>query len=292
MRVVPIAGAQKVKAGACRGIKAEDFAAVMGVRARQARQLPCLAAADVVDGGRAGHRFAIGKCAECVKACRAKGLGHAAAGGGGIHGDDRGRAAGGEIAKRDVVGAQDFRRVKASKQVLQPVRWQVRRFKQAGGNVDPCDPQSPGAAFRHDTGQQILPSRLQQFIFRQGTRCHQSHDLATQGAFCRGASLAWGLCLFGDRHAKSPADQPRKIGGGSMYRHAAHRDGHARMRAARRQGDVERRRRRLGIGEEQFIKIAHPEEEQGFGMLRLQGEPLRHGGGGAFGGGDGHVMDV
>jgi hypothetical protein len=91
------------------------------------------------------------------------------------------------------------------------------------------------------------------------------------------------LHLFDDGHAKSAADQAGEVGFGRVIRHAAHRDRRARVFAAMAQRDVERGRGRLGVVEEHFVEIAHPEEQQRIGMRPLGGEPLRHRGRGVFG---------
>ena len=63
---------------------------------------------------------------------------------------------------------------------------------------------------------------------------------------------------------------------GGMDRHSAHRDRLAVMDAARGQRDVERRRGRLGVVEEQLEEVAHPVEEQAIGRFRLERQILRH----------------
>ena len=55
------------------------------------------------------------------------------------------------------------------------------------------------------------------------------------------------------------------------------------MLAAVGQNDVERGGGGFGVGEKQFVEIAHAEEQQRIGVLGLGGEPLRHGGRGVGG---------
>jgi hypothetical protein len=89
--------------------------------------------------------------------------------------------------------------------------------------------------------------------------------------------------LLGDGDAIAAADQAGEVGLGGMFRDAAHRDGGAVVLAPVGQNDVERGGGGLGVGEEQFVEIAHAEEQQRVRMLRLDGEPLRHGGRGVVG---------
>ena len=67
------------------------------------------------------------------------------------------------------------------------------------------------------------------------------------------------------------------LGGVDWY--AAHRDGGAGMLAAGGERDIEGGCRRFRVGEEEFVEIAHAEEEQRIRVVTLEGEPLRHGGG-------------
>ena len=101
-----------------------------------------------------------------------------------------------------------------------------------------------------------------------------------------GAGL-WVLHLLGHGDAEAAADQAGEIGFGRVLRYAAHRDGRAVVLAALGQRDVERGGGGFGVGEEQFVEVAHAEEHQRIRMRRLGGEPLRHRGGGAGGFGDG-----
>jgi hypothetical protein len=48
------------------------------------------------------------------------------------------------------------------------------------------------------------------------------------------------------------------------------------MLAAMAEDDVECRGCRLGIGKEQFVKVAHAEEQQRVRVIGLRREPLRH----------------
>ena len=90
------------------------------------------------------------------------------------------------------------------------------------------------------------------------------------------ARLGGAFDLLGDGDAVPGADQPGEIGFGGMDRDAAHRHRLAAVRAALGQRDVERRRGRLGVVEEQLEEVAHPVEQQRVAGLRLEAMILRH----------------
>jgi hypothetical protein len=57
------------------------------------------------------------------------------------------------------------------------------------------------------------------------------------------------------------------------------------MLAALGQGDAQQARGDLGVLEEQFVEVAHPEEDDGVRLLGLGRQILAHDGSHAFGGG-------
>ena len=65
-----------------------------------------------------------------------------------------------------------------------------------------------------------------------------------------------------DDDAVTERDQPVQVFVGAVDRHAAHRDVAAEMLAALGEHDAERARGDFGVLEEQFVKIAHPVEQQ------------------------------
>ncbi len=139
------------------------------------------------------------------------------------------------------------------------------------------------------------PLGIEQLRLGERARRHHPGDGAAHDRLA-GALLRLGrvLHLFGDGDAVAALDQPRQIGFGRVHRHPAHRNRHAGMFAAFGQRDIERRRRRRRIIEEQFVKIAHAEEQQAIGCLVLQRQILRdhrrRGGGGS--GNVGHACGV
>ncbi len=89
--------------------------------------------------------------------------------------------------------------------------------------------------------------------------------------------------LLGDGDTEAAAYQASEVGVGGVDRDAAHRDGIAGMLAAGGEGDVEGGRGGFRIGEEQFVEVAHAEEQKRVRVIGLHGEPLGHDGGGAGG---------
>ena len=107
----------------------------------------------------------------------------------------------------------------------------------------------------------VRGARIEQRLLGQRPRRHHADDRARDerlAAALLGVSRALGL--LGDRDAVAGLDQPREIGVGGMDRHAAHRDRHPVMLAARGERDVEYRGGDLRIVEEHLEEIAHPVE--------------------------------
>ena len=131
-----------------------------------------------------------------------------------------------------------------------------------------------------DSGQKIGASGLQQRFLGERAGGDQPHHVPRQGTFgAAGLGRRRILHLLDNGNAETAADQPRQIGLGLGDRHAAHLYGLALMLTARGQRDIERRRGRLRIREEQLVEIAHAEEQQRVLMVCLDGKPLRHRGG-------------
>ncbi len=82
--------------------------------------------------------------------------------------------------------------------------------------------------------------------------------------------------LFADGDLEALADQPRQIAVHGVDRHPGHGDVLALVLAAFGQGDAQRRRRLLRVLEEQFVEVAHAEEQHGFGLCSLDRQVLGH----------------
>ena len=127
--------------------------------------------------------------------------------------------------------------------------------------------------------------RLEQAVLGKGAGRDEADDGALEGALA-GARLGV-LHLFGDGDAEAAADEAGEVGLGGVDGDAAHGNGLAPVLAAAGEGDVEGGGGGFGVLEEQLVEVPHSEEEQGVGVFGLEGEPLRHGGGGALGAGGG-----
>ena len=82
--------------------------------------------------------------------------------------------------------------------------------------------------------------------------------------------------MFADRDAVALADQPVQIILGALDRYTAHGDIAPLVLATPRQDDAERLGGNLGVLEKQFVEIAHPVEQEGTRILRLDRAVLRH----------------
>ena len=156
-------------------------------------------------------------------------------------------------------------------------RGEVQRLgmEAAGGNVEPGERQRLSRP--RQRGQIVVRARVEQRVLGQGAGGDQADHIARDHRF-RAALLGFGgvFGLFADRDTEALADQARQIGLGGMHRHAAHRNVLTRVMAALGQGDVQRRRRRDRVVEEQFVEIAHPVEQQTVRIGLLDREVLRH----------------
>ena len=130
----------------------------------------------------------------------------------------------------------------------------VERSSQARPNL---------AAGFGDAGEVIVPARVEQAVLGQGAGRDDPHDGALDRPLVAAAArLGRVLDLLADRDLEAGADQLREIAVGGMHRHAAHRDVGAVVLAALGQRDVERRRRRHRVVEEQLVEIPHAKEQQ------------------------------
>ena len=154
----------------------------------------------------------------------------------------------------------------------------------AGGGVEPC--RAEGRVARRDRedvgglagleggGLELRPGR------------DHADDLATHDAL-GGARV---LHLLAERHPEALLDEPRHVAGDRVVGHPAHRDrGAVAVLGPRGEGDLERARGHHRVLEEELVEVAHPEEEEGVGVLGLHAVVLLHGRRESGAGGDGHV---
>ncbi len=288
-RVSPVAGANDLQIGARRRVDRHAPGLALRRGASQPRQRAGLGGADVVERRRGGDRLAIREFAKGIERGGGEGLGEPPARDQRRRHGGLGRALGLPLAERQTGGSQDFRRIEPAQECRQSVARNGGGLEQAGGDVEPGgadallpDALLPGVLlFGRQRQQQIGPRGVEQRLLDDRSRRDQAHHAAADRGFAaRGFRV---VQLLGDGDAPAAADQPREIGFGAVHRDAAHRDRRARVLAARGERDVERRRGGFRVGEEHLVEIAHAEEQQRVGLLGLQREPLRHGGGGTIG---------
>ena len=148
-------------------------------------------------------------------------------------------------------------------------------MQRTGGNIGPS--QRPFVSDTGQSGQKVVPPRLEQCFLGQRTGRDETHHITVDDRF-RSPLFRLGRAfhLFAHGHAKSLADERQQIAFGGMNRNTTHRDVIAIMFAAFGQGDVQR----LGCGrsiiKEQFVKITHAIEQQCIRILGFYFQILRH----------------
>ncbi len=122
-----------------------------------------------------------------------------------------------------------------------------------------------------------MAARIQQAVLGQRAWRDDAHHVAPDDGF-RSPLLGFSgvFQLLADRDLEALADQLGEIAVGGMDRHAAHGNIGAVMLAPLGQRDGEGGCCLHRILEEQFVKIAHPIEQQMLGVRVLDGEVLGH----------------
>ena len=169
------------------------------------------------------------------------------------------------------VGDQGFRRLQAGEFGFQRVVVvDFVRPQAAAGEIRPG--QSVAVLETADRQQQRVAAFVEQGFVGDRARGDDTHYLAFDQTLgqCRVADL------FADRHRLAQRHQPRQVALVGVVGHAGHRDRLAGGTAALGQGDVEQARGLARVVVEQFVEIAHPEEQQDVRVLRLGGEELAH----------------
>ena len=174
------------------------------------------------------------------------------------------------------VGNQDFRRRQAREfRVQQILVGDFRHQESAAGKIGPGQAEALpriGALAARDCQQQGVAAFLQQGLVGHRPGRHDAHDFALdQSLRQRGVTD-----LFADRDRFAEGDQSRQVALDGMHGHARHRNRLSARGAALGQGDVEQAGRLARIVIEQFVEIAHPEEQQDVRMLGLGREELAH----------------
>ena len=283
-----VPGARHLQAGARGGVQHHLPGVARRLRAGQARHGLDPGSPDIGQGDGGCGGLGIRKGAEGVQAGGAERLRDLARGCHGRRGRGIGAAAAGPFAQRQAFGREDLGGFQPAQQVGQGGRGGRRRLEQAGAHVQPGRAQAAADAGQGE--QQVGTVGVKQAVLRQRAGRDQADDGALQGGLA-GAALR-GLHLLGDGDAEAAADQAGQVGVGGVDGDAAHRDWGAAMLPALGQRDVQRRCRGLRISEEQLVEIAHAQEQQRVGVLRLQAEPLGDSGGRALGAGGVHAVTI
>ena len=226
-------------------------------RPRQPRQVPGLRQSDVIQRHGGGDHLGVAEHPERLQAGRAERFGDPRAGCDRCRRHDDGAALGRPLAEVEALRRQDLRRLQLAQQGGQIAGTGRCGFEQPGRDIEPRHAQTVPQL--RDRQQQVGPVGLEQAVLGQRAWRHQPDDLSLERPL---AGTTFGhFHLLGHRHPKAAPDQARQVGLGRMHGHAAHRDLLARMLTALGQHDVQRAGGRLRIGEEQFVEIAHPQEQ-------------------------------
>jgi len=158
-----------------------------------------------------------------------------------------------------------------------PLELRLERFRRtfqdaevAVREVQPRQPEHPAVQVRRE--QQRIRAIVEQR--RVGQRAGR-HDAAHR-ALHRPLRRRWVADLLRDHNGFAELHEPCEVLLHRMERHTRHPDRPAGRLPARRQRDVEQPRRLLRIVEEQLVEVAHPVEEEGIGVLRLDAQVLLH----------------
>ncbi len=141
--------------------------------------------------------------------------------------------------------------------------------KFAGGKVEGGE--AHALAGLRDRGEKIVFLGTQRRICRRARRDYPSHFPPHQ--FLGQARI---LHLLADRDLESLADQLGDVAFGRVMGHAAHGDGDAFFLVARGEGDLQFARGQDGVVKEKLVEISQAKEQQGAGMLFLDGGILPH----------------
>jgi len=120
--------------------------------------------------------------------------------------------------------------------------------------------------------QQRVGTLVQQFAVGDRARRDDAHHLAFDGAL-RSGYIAH---LLGNRHRFAELDQLAEVAFQRMHRHAGHHHGLPRAGAARRERDVEQAVGLARVVVEDFVEVAHAEEDERVGVLGFQAQVLLH----------------
>ena len=182
---------------------------------------------------------------------------------------------GGLRVGEQAVGDQDFRGTKRRQDRAEAGTVEKEGFHVAGGELH-ARQRRLAAPDRHG-GEAVGAARIQEAVFGEGAGRHHPHQIPPHdglGAALLGLRRVLHLFAYGD--FETGTDQFGEVGFGGVDWHAAHGDILARVLAAIGQGDAEGLGGFARVVEEEFVEIAHAEEDQSVGLLGLGVEELLH----------------
>ena len=267
-------GFRKLEVAPGRGVDLHDRALAQPARPAEARQATLLGQLDIIDERAGRGHLGAPERAEGVE---------------GLHAVERLEAAPGALAVEPAAGLGHEHALPLGEAVreLRPVEQAVgqqdltgretregRRQRRGGHGLDlevarrHVEPgQRQVALGVGDRGQVVVPAGVEQGILGEGAGGNDADHLAPDDGFR--APLPGHrriLDLLADRDPEALADEALEIGFGGVHGHAAHGDVGARVPAALGERDVEGRRRRDRVLEEQLVEIAHAKEQEAIGI--------------------------
>ena len=153
------------------------------------------------------------------------------------------------------------------------LRLHLRHRELAGADVGVGDGGSP--VVEGDGGEVVVGRLVEQLRLDHGARCDDPHDGAVDEA--PPVRLA---DLLADGDAVALLDEPREVGVEGVVGNAGERHLLALPHVPLREDDLQVARGDLRVLVERLVEVAHAEEEQRVGVLRLHAEVLRADGGG------------
>ena len=161
---------------------------------------------------------------------------------------------------------------------LHQLRRHLRHRELARADVGVRDARS--VVVEGDGGEVVVGRLVEQLRLDDGARCDDPHDGAVDEA--PPVRLA---DLLADGDAVALLDEAREVGVEGVVGNAGERHLLALPHVPLREDDLQIARRDLSVLVERLVEVAHAEEEQRVGVLRLHAEVL-----GADGGGHGRIV--
>lgn len=183
----------------------------------------------------------------------------------------------GGLRQEDFAGTEDFEFV--AKARFGGGSREFRGAEFSRGEIDESETDRTAAAMASNRGEIIVLARFEKRRAGCGAGRENANDFAAD-EFLRARRI---FHLLADGDFVPGANQTRDVIFGGVIGNATHGHGLALFAIARRESDLEFARGGDGVVEEKLIEIAETEEQQGVGMLALDGVILLHQRSGRFG---------